>query len=100
MFTYIGQCKDGLSQNISALRYWSSDHYPSVKTIKKKYNGISKSTVFLMGNRNHTANMQHLKINKFSYNMVNFTWKSLGYKGTASQILTGQRNRADSLTSC
>lgn len=34
-FTYNGQYKDGLSQNISALRYWNSDHYPSVEKNKK-----------------------------------------------------------------
>lgn len=34
--TYNVQYKDGLSQNISASRYWNSDHYPSVGEKKKK----------------------------------------------------------------
>lgn len=78
--TYNVQYKDGLSQNISASRYWNSDHYPSVgEKKKKKKTKISKSFTCHYPDRwKRSKYMQFKKkksMKKFWYEskMVNFT---------------------------
>lgn len=56
-FTYNGQCKDGLSQNISALRYWNSDHYPSVE-------GGRRNIMWFQKERNEEFSWQVIQISE------------------------------------
>lgn len=62
--TYNVQYKDGLSQNISALRYWNSDHYPSVGEKKKKrqrFLKVSRVIILIDEKDRSTCNLKKKK---------------------------------------